>query len=68
MMQQVLEVQKAYYHLDAPPATLSAHAHRPAYHSDGDYFSNPNWEDLFEKVYDLVRESNPTLFPQLYAD
>lgn len=67
MMQQVLEIQKGYYYLDAPPATLSAYAHRPAYHSDGDYFSNPNWDDLFEKVYSLMREGNPSRFPELYA-
>ncbi len=66
MMTQVLEKQKGYYHLDSPPITLSAYAHRPAYHSDGDYFSNPNWDDLFERAYNLMRDSNPKKFPELY--
>ncbi len=66
MMQQVLEIQKGYYHLDSPPVTLSAYAHRPAYHSDGDYFSNPNWDDLFERAYNLMRDSNPEKYPELY--
>lgn len=68
MMQQVVEGQNAYDYLDVKPQTLSAYAHRPAYHSDGDYFSNPNWEDLFERVYGIMRESNPGRFPELYAE
>ncbi len=56
MMQQVLEVQKGYQYLDASPMTLSAHAHRPPYGSDGDYFSKPSAEDVFEAVYCLVGE------------
>lgn len=67
MMQQVVEGQKAYDYLDVMPQTLSAYAHRPAYHSDGDYFSNPNWEDLFERVYGIMHESNPKRFPEIYA-
>ncbi len=54
MLQQVLEVQGGYWHLDAPPVTLTARPHRPAYGSDGDYFSKPNAEDLFEAVAGLM--------------
>lgn len=54
MLQQVLEVQGGSWHLDAPPVTLTAQPHRPAYGSDGDYFSKPNAEDLFEAVYELM--------------
>ncbi|MGQ9927000.1 MAG: thiamine pyrophosphate-dependent enzyme [Chloroflexaceae bacterium] len=54
MLQQVLEVQGGYWHLDAPPVTLSARPHRPAYGSDGDYFSKPNAEDLFDAVVGLM--------------
>jgi len=54
MLQQVLEVQGGYWHLDAPPVTLTAQPHRPAYGSDGDYFSKPNAEDLFDAVVSLM--------------
>jgi 2-oxoisovalerate dehydrogenase E1 component len=54
MLQQILEVQGGYWHLDAPPRTLSAQAHRPAYGSDGDYFSKPNAEDVFDAVEKLL--------------
>jgi pyruvate/2-oxoglutarate/acetoin dehydrogenase E1 component/TPP-dependent pyruvate/acetoin dehydrogenase alpha subunit len=66
MMQQVLEEQKAYYYLDAEPVTVTAHEHRPAYSSDGDYFSNPNAEDLFEAVYGIMHESDPRKYPVIY--
>jgi 2-oxoisovalerate dehydrogenase E1 component len=66
MMQQVLEVQHAYQYLDAMPLTITAKEHRPAYASDGDYFTKPNGEDIFEKVYEMMRESNPDQFPPLY--
>ena len=65
MLQQVLEHQKIYYHLDSEPQTLSAKAHRPAYSSDGDYFSKPSADDVLEKVYQLMHESNPTRFPSI---
>ncbi|TVP51869.1 MAG: transketolase [Mongoliibacter sp.] len=65
MMQQVVEEQKAYYHLDAEPATLAANAHRPAYSSDGDYFSKPSVDDVVEKVYGIMHESNPDKFPAI---
>lgn len=66
MMQQVLEVQKAYAYLDSAPLTITAKEHRPPYASDGDYFSKPNPEEIFEKIYELVRESDPERFPSIY--
>jgi 2-oxoisovalerate dehydrogenase E1 component len=66
MMQQVLEEQKAYYYLDSEPATVTAHEHRPAYSSDGDYFSNPNAEDLFEAIYGMMHEADPEKYPGIY--
>lgn len=56
MMQQVLEQQKGYQFLDASPITITAKAHRCPYGSDGDYFTKPNAEDVFEAVYKLVME------------
>ncbi len=66
MMQQVLEEQGGYAWLDSPPVTLSAQAHRPAYGSDGDYFSKPNREDVFRAVYELMHEADPARFPIFY--
>jgi pyruvate/2-oxoglutarate/acetoin dehydrogenase E1 component len=66
MMQKVLEEQKGYYYLDAEPRTLTAHAHRPAYSTDGDYFSNPNAEDVFDTVYNLMHEVNPYKYPKIF--
>lgn len=66
MMQQVLDGQNAYQWLDAAPKAVSAKAHRPAYSSDGDYFSKPNTDDIFEAAYELMSESNPQKFPKLY--
>lgn len=66
MMQQVIEVQGAFQYLDSPPLTLAAKEHRPAYGSDGDYFSKPNQEDVFDKVYALMSEVDPLKFPSLY--
>lgn len=66
MMQEVLEVQGAYQFLDAAPRTLTAKEHRPAYGSDGDYFSKPNAEDVFDTVYAIMHESDPDKFPALY--
>jgi pyruvate/2-oxoglutarate/acetoin dehydrogenase E1 component/TPP-dependent pyruvate/acetoin dehydrogenase alpha subunit len=59
MMQQVLDGQNAYQYLDSAPRTISAKAHRPAYGSDGDYFSKPSIDDVFETVYELMSEANP---------
>ncbi len=65
LMQDIIERQGAYKYLDSAPQTLTAKAHRPAYASDGDYFSKPNAEDIFEKVYDIMHEANPTEYPKL---
>jgi len=65
MMQQILDNQNVYSYLDAAPQTLAAQAHRPAYSTDGDYFSKPSVEDVVEKVYQIMHESNPKKFPAL---
>ncbi len=66
MMQKVLEEQGAFKYLDSEPRTLAAREHRPAYSTDGDYFSNPNAENVFETVYAVMHEVNPKRFPHLY--
>ncbi|MBL7871644.1 MAG: transketolase [Cyclobacteriaceae bacterium] len=66
MMQQVLEVQQAYKYLDSTPQTITAKEHRPAYGSDGDYFSKPNSEDIYDIVYAMMGESEPDRFPKIY--
>lgn len=66
ILQEIVENQKAYKHLDSQPQTLTAKAHRPAYGTDGDYFSKPSVEDIFEKVYAIMNEANPTKYPSLY--
>jgi 2-oxoisovalerate dehydrogenase E1 component len=65
MMQQVLEVQGGYRFLDSDPRTLTAKAHRPAYGTDGDYFSKPSVEDMVEAAYGIMNEANPGSFPFL---
>lgn len=66
ILQQILEIQKGYYHLDNEPVTITSQPHRPAYASDGDYFSKPSLDDIIEKVYGLMHESNPSKFPNLF--
>ena len=66
LLQEILENQDGYQYLDSKPATLTAKAHRTAYGTDGDYFSKPSAEDIFEKVYDIMHESNPNEFKSLY--
>lgn len=66
ILQQILEVQKGYYHLDGQPRTLTAKAHRPPYGSDGDYFSKPSADDVVEVVYAIMSDSNPDDFPPLF--
>lgn len=66
ILQEIVENQKAYKHLDSDPQTLASKAHRPAYGTDGDYFSKPSVEDIFEKVYAIMNEVNPTKYPSLY--
>jgi pyruvate/2-oxoglutarate/acetoin dehydrogenase E1 component len=66
MMQQVLENQEAYKYLDSKPLTITAKAHRPAYGSDGDYFSKPSADEVFAEIYQMMHEANPTKWPSLY--
>ncbi|HAE31862.1 MAG TPA: transketolase, partial [Flavobacteriales bacterium] len=66
MMQKVLEGQGGYQYLDSEPKSLTAKDHRPAYGSDGDYFSKPNEEDIFEAVYSIMNEADPVTYPDLY--
>ena len=66
ILQQIVENQNGYNHLDSKPHTLTAKAHRPAYGTDGDYFSKPSIEDIFEKVYAMMNEVNPSKYPNLY--
>ncbi|MEP0367712.1 MAG: thiamine pyrophosphate-dependent enzyme [Cyclobacteriaceae bacterium] len=66
MMQNVLERDGGYSYLDSKPITITSEEHRPAYGTDGDYFSKPNIEDVFERVYSLFVESNPTEYKPLY--
>jgi len=66
LLQEIIENQDGYQYLDSKPATLSAKAHRPAYGSDGDYFSKPSAEDIFEKVYEIMHEAYPNKYKSLY--
>lgn len=66
MMQEVLEKQGGYKHLDSAPLTITSKAHRPAYGSDGDYFSKPNTDDIFRCIYQLMNESNPAKWPMFW--
>jgi 2-oxoisovalerate dehydrogenase E1 component len=66
MMQQVIEKQGGYYWLDSEPRTLSARPHRPAYGSDGNYFSKPNAENIFETIYNMMNEADPRRFPSIF--
>ena len=65
IMQQILEKQKAFRYLDSDPVTICAENHRPAYASDGDYFSKPSADDMIEKIYAMFNEINPEKFPQI---
>ncbi len=66
MMQKVLEERGGFFHLDSAPKTITAKEHRPAFASDGDYFSNPNAEDVFDGIYSMMNEANPKRYPKLY--
>ncbi len=66
MMQEVLEKQGGYYYLDSEPRTLPGKPHRPAYGSDGDYFSKPNAEAVFEAAYRIMHEADPQRFPLVF--
>ena len=65
LLQEITEKQGAYKYLDSMPQAITANAHRPAYATDGDYFSKPNAEDIFEKIYAIMHEANPSSFPKL---
>ena len=66
ILQEILENQNAYKYLDSAPQTLASKAHRPAYGTDGDYFSKPSIEDIFEHVYAIMHEANPSKYNSLY--
>lgn len=66
ILQKILEEQGGYNHLDSAPVTIASKEHRPAYGSDGDYFSKPSSDDVFEVIYNLMQESNPSAFPKIY--
>ena len=66
MLNKILVEQKAFAVLDSQPETLSAKDHRPAYGTDGDYFSKPSIDDIFEKAYAIMSEAEPARFPELY--
>jgi 2-oxoisovalerate dehydrogenase E1 component len=66
ILQKVLEEQGGYQYLDSMPKTLSAKAHRPAYTTDGDYSSKPSADDIYDFVYDIMREAYPENFPRIY--
>ena len=66
ILQKVVDEQNAYQYLDSKPICISSQEHRPAYGSDGDYFSKPSHDDVFEKVYAIFHEANPSKFPKLY--
>jgi 2-oxoisovalerate dehydrogenase E1 component len=66
ILQQILEKQNAYQYLDAAPKTVTSKEHRPAYGSDGDYFSKPNIEDVVEQLYSMMHEANPGKYPSIY--
>jgi pyruvate/2-oxoglutarate/acetoin dehydrogenase E1 component len=66
MLQKVIEEQGGYYWLDSPPRTLPGADHRPAYGSDGDYWSKPNTDSIFKAVYELMHEVSPSDYPLFY--
>ncbi len=65
ILNEIINTQGAYQYLDSQPKTLTARAHRPAYGTDGDYFSKPSVEDIFEAIYNVMHEVNPSNYPKL---
>ncbi len=65
LLREILEVQNGYKYLDSKPITVTSYAHRPAYGTDGDYFSKPNENDIFESAYAIMHEANPMKYPKL---
>ena len=66
ILQEILESQNGYQFLDGKPRTLSAKAHRTPYGSDGDYFTKPSVDDVIEIVYEMMNDTNPADFPELF--
>ncbi|MGZ3885114.1 MAG: alpha-ketoacid dehydrogenase subunit beta, partial [Bacteroidia bacterium] len=66
VLQKIMEEQGAYQFLDSAPVTIASKEHRPAYGSDGDYFSKPNADDVFDVIYNLMHEVNPSGYPKIY--
>lgn len=66
ILQKIVEEQRAYQYLDSAPLTIASKEHRPAYGSDGDYFSKPSADDVFDCIYNLMNEVNPDAFPKIY--
>lgn len=66
ILQQILEKQKAFRYLDSDPLTIAANDHRPAYASDGDYFSKPSSDDMVERIYAMFHEANPQKYPSVF--
>lgn len=66
ILQKIMEEQDGYFHLDSQPLTITAKEHRPAYASDGDYFSKPSTDDIIEGVYKVMHEARPDEFPELF--
>lgn len=66
ILNTIIEEQEGYKHLDSKPQTLTAKAHRPPYGTDGDYFSKPSIEDVFEKIYGIMHETDPSRYPELF--
>jgi 2-oxoisovalerate dehydrogenase E1 component len=65
-MQKVIEEQGAYYYLDSPPITITSKENRPPYSDDGNYFSKPNIEIIFDSIYEILRNFNLKKFPFIY--
>jgi pyruvate/2-oxoglutarate/acetoin dehydrogenase E1 component len=63
ILQEITENQGGYYYLDSKPVTLTAKQHRPAYGSDGDYFSKPSAEDIYDSAYGIMHEADPGRWP-----
>lgn len=66
LLQEIIEKQSAYFSLDSQPITITAKAHRPPYATDGDYFSKPSVDDIVERVYALMNETNPVKYPSIF--
>ncbi len=66
LMQKVLDEQNAYQYLDSQPICISSEDHRPAYGSDGDFFSKPSAESVFDRIYQMMHEFDPETYPKIY--